>query len=74
MCGAQHMMKNATPAQRTRECVKRGSDFALVSGTKVYTLKGDKTQLDKYAGQKVTIKGQASGDTLTVTSVAASKS
>lgn len=74
MCGANHMMKNATPAQCTRECVKRGSDFALVSGTKVYTLKGDNTELDKFAGQKVTIKGEASGDTITVKSVAPAKS
>lgn len=74
MCGAHHMMKNATPAQCTRACVKQGSDFALVSGAKVYTLKGDKTQLDKYAGQKVTIKGEASGDTITVTSVSPAQS
>jgi len=26
------MMTNVTPAQRTRECVKQGSDYALVSG------------------------------------------
>jgi hypothetical protein len=69
MCGAHHMMKNATAAQCTRECVKQGSDFALGSGSKVYTLKGDKAQLDKFAGQKVTIKGEASGDTITVKSV-----
>lgn len=74
MCGGHHMMKNATPAQCTRECVKQGSDFALVSGTKVYTLKGDKTQFDKFAGQKVTIKGEASGDTITVKSVMPAKS
>lgn len=74
MCGAQHMMKNATPAECTRECVKRGSDYALVSGTRVYTLKGDKTQLDKFAGQKVTIQGEASGDTINVKSVAPAKS
>lgn len=74
MCGAHHMMKNATPAQCTRECVKEGSDFALIRGTKVYTLKGDKAQLDKFAGQKVTIKGEASGDTITVKSVGPAKS
>jgi hypothetical protein len=74
MCGAHHMMKNATPAQRTRACVKEGSDSALVSGTKVYTLKADKTQLDKYAGQKVTIKGEANGNTITIKSVAPSTS
>ncbi|MDR5730378.1 MAG: hypothetical protein RB191_23470, partial [Terriglobia bacterium] len=51
MCGAHHMRKDATAAQCTRECVKQGSDFALVSGGKVYTLKGDKNQLDKFAGQ-----------------------
>ena len=74
MCGAHHMMKNATPAQCTRECVKQGSDFALVSGSKVYTLKGDKAQLDKFAGQKVTIKGKASGNTIIVNSISAAKS
>src|SRR5207248_5535620 len=50
MCGAHHMMQGKTPAQCTRECVKQGSDFALVSKDKVYTLKGDKVQLDKFAG------------------------
>jgi hypothetical protein len=69
MCGAHHMMKNATPAQCTRECVKQGSDFALVSGGKVYTLQGDKSQLDKFAGQNVTVKGKISGTAFTVDSI-----
>jgi hypothetical protein len=73
MCGAHHMMKNVTPAQCTRECVKQGADYALVSGAKVYTLKGEKGQIDKYAGQKVIIRGDVSGDTITVKSVAAAK-
>jgi N-acetylglucosamine-6-phosphate deacetylase len=73
MCGAHHMMKNATPAQCTRECVKQGSDFALASGSKVYTLKGDKVQFDKYAGQTVKIKGTIAGSDLTVDSIAPSK-
>jgi len=68
------MMKNLTPAQCTRECVKQGSDYALVVGSKVYTLKGDKAQIDKFAGQKVTIKGETSGDTITVKSIATLKS
>jgi len=34
MCGAHHMMQGATAAQCTRECVKQGSDFALVSAGK----------------------------------------
>ena len=84
MCGAHHMKKHTTPARCTRECVKQGSDFALVSGGKVYTLssdfvlasggkvytlKGDKTQFDKFAGQKVVIKGTAEGSTITVASI-----
>jgi hypothetical protein len=51
-----------------------GSDFALVSGGKVYTLKGDKTQLDRFAGENVVVKGKVSGTTISVDSIAASKS
>jgi len=74
MCGAHHMMQGKTPAQCTRECVKQGSDFALVSGGKVYTLKGNKTQFDKFAGENVIVKGNVSGTTISVDSITASKS
>jgi hypothetical protein len=73
MCGAHHMMKGATAAQCTRECVKQGSDFALVSGGKVYTLKEDKTQFDKFAGENVVVKGKVSGTTISVDSIGPSK-
>jgi hypothetical protein len=68
------MMQGKTPAQCTRECVKQGSDFALVSGGKVYTLKGNKTQFDKFAGENVIVNGNASGTTISVDSIAPSKS
>lgn len=71
MCGKQHMMKNASAAECTRECVKFGSDFALVVGDKVYTLKGDKAQLDKFAGAPVTLDGDLKGNVITVKSVTA---
>ncbi|MGI9075441.1 MAG: hypothetical protein ACR2JB_29895 [Bryobacteraceae bacterium] len=74
MCGAKHMMTNVTPAQCTRECVKQGSDYALVSGSKVYTLKGYAKEIDKYAGQSVTVTGNVSGDTVTVKSISPAKS
>jgi hypothetical protein len=74
MCGAHHMMQNKTPAECTRECVKEGSDFALASGDKVYILKGDKSQFDKFAGQNVIVKGKVDEKTITVTSMAAAKS
>jgi len=73
MCGAHHMMKDATAAQCTRQCVKQGSDFALVSGGKVYTLKGDKAQFDKFAGENVVVKGKVSGTTIAVDSIGPSK-
>jgi hypothetical protein len=73
MCGAHHMMQGKTPAQCTRECVRQGSDFALASGDKVYILKGDKSQFDKFAGQSVTVKGKVDGKTITVDSIAAAK-
>jgi hypothetical protein len=73
MCGAHHMIQGLTAAQCTRKCVKQGTDFALVSEEKVYTLKGDKAQFDKFAGQNVTVKGTLSGSTVTVESIAAAK-
>ena len=69
MCGAHHMMQGKTPAQCTRECVKDGADYALLIGDKVYTLKGDKAQLDKLAGAKVVVEGQIDGDTLSARSI-----
>lgn len=75
MCGAKHMEGgNLTDAQCTRECVKGGSDYALVVGDKVYTLKANdaqKTELDKLAGENATVTGSAEGTTITVASVAA---
>jgi hypothetical protein len=73
MCGAHHMMQGKTAAECTRECVKGGSDYALASSDKVYTLKGDKTKFNSLAGQKVTVKGALSGNTITVSSIVAAK-
>ena len=73
MCGKQHMAKDKSAAQCTRECVKGGSDYALVVGDKVYTLKGEKAQIDKFAGEKATITGVAKGETINVSSIADSK-
>ena|SRR5690349_16920704 len=73
MCGKQHMAKDKSAAECTRECVKMGSDYALVVGDKVYTLKGDKTQIDRYAGEKATITGTTKGETITVSSISAPK-
>lgn len=72
MCGAKHMMDGGG-AKCTRECVKQGSPYALVVGSKVYTLKGHSAELDKMAGQSAVVKGKLSGTTMDVSSVAAGK-
>lgn len=71
MCGKKHMMGGSSDAECTRACVKDGSDYALVVGDKVYTLKGDKAAIDKYAGQQATVKGKVTGETIQVASIAA---
>ena len=73
MCGAKHMMKDKSAAECTRICVKQGSDYALVVGNKVYTLKGNASDLDKYAGERVTVKGSVSGNTIYAESIATGK-
>jgi hypothetical protein len=69
MCGKKHMMAGKSAAECTRECVKEGSDYALVVGNKVYALKGDKTAIDKFAGGNVVVKGKLSGSTVTMESI-----
>ncbi|MDE1161154.1 MAG: hypothetical protein PW792_04310 [Acidobacteriaceae bacterium] len=71
MCGKHHMMKNASAAECTRACVKSGSEFALVVGDKLYTLKGDKAQIDKVAGSNVRVRGDVNGTTITVKEIKA---
>lgn len=71
MCGKQHMMKNASAAECTRACVKAGSDFALVVGEKLYILRGDKAQLDEFAGSPAVIEGDLKGNAITVKRVTA---
>jgi len=76
MCGAGHMMAGDAAAC-VRACVNKGSKYALVVGDKVYALDtSDKTalgQLDKLANQQARVTGQANGDTIAVSSVAAVK-
>ena len=67
------IMKDTSAAKCTRECTKSGSDYALVIGEKVYTLKGNKSDIDKLAGERATVKGKVSGNTITVDSISAAK-
>lgn len=76
MCGANHMMAGPA-ADCVRNCIRKGSKYALVVGDKVYTLDtGDKAaldELDKLADQQAKVTGQVNGDAITVSSVAEAK-
>jgi len=73
MCGAKHPVADA--AGCTKDCVKKGSDFALVTADgKVYTLKAGtsaKVSLEKLAGKMADVNGDVDGTTLTVKTVKA---
>ena len=70
ICGA----KQPNAADCTRACVKKGADYVLVTTDgKVYTLKADTSSpgstmeaLDHVAGQRVEIRGELNGTTVTV--------
>src|ERR1700676_4846673 len=76
MCGTKHMMPG-DDAACLRACVKKGSQYALVVGDKVYTLdtsdKATLDQLDKLADQQAKITGEATGYSIAVLSVAPAK-
>ena len=71
MCGAKHPVADA--AGCTKDCVKKGSDYALVGADgKVYTLKADataKAELDKLAGKMADVTGDVNGTTVMVKTV-----
>jgi hypothetical protein len=73
-CGAHHTLMPGSPdAECVRACVKAGADYALVVGAKVYTLKGNKADIDKFAGQKATVTGKVSGNVIQAIWIAAPK-
>jgi len=49
--------KGFTAAEAIRLCASQGYAYVIVSGKNVYPLEGDKTQMAKLAGEKVTITG-----------------
>jgi len=77
ICGARHAMKNTEPADCTRECIKHGADYVLIVKDKVLTLKPDNTRaeadLDKFAGQNVTVTAEPEADFFWVLTIAPAK-
>jgi hypothetical protein len=74
MCGAKHAVADAEAC--TKGCVEKGSDYALIVNSKVYTLKANEQQkaaLGKLAGKTAQISGDENGNTIQVSSVQAAK-
>lgn len=71
ICGARHASDSGkSPAECARVCVRKGANYTLVDGNKIYTLDGSAADLDKLAGQRVSVAGTLGGNTITVSSVA----
>ena len=62
-CGAKG--NNAAHAACAKKCIKEGYAPVFVVGDKVYTI-NDPKKVDKYIGDKVTIKGTITGDTIDI--------
>lgn len=72
ICGARHASGSGkSPAECARACVRKGSNYMLVDGNKIYMLNGSGPEIDKLAGQRVSVAGTIDGKTITVSSVSA---
>jgi hypothetical protein len=75
MCGKKHMSPGKSDADCTRECMKLKGDwtYGLVVGSSVYHLTGDNKQFATVAGQRVTVAGEVTGETIAVRTIATTK-
>jgi hypothetical protein len=79
MCGASHAKMiaghpNMTDKACTLGCVKGGAKYVFVSGGKVYQIANQNlADLEKNAGESVSLTGDVSGETITVSKVTMEK-
>jgi len=72
-CGPRHDMGSSkSPSECTQECVREGGHYVVVSGEKRYALTG-REDLAILAGERVTVAGTLTGDTIKITSITADK-
>jgi len=69
MCKGKHMMPGKSDAQCIQECVKAGSKYVLMVGSKMYILDGKAQAIAPLAGKHVRVSGELKGSTLTVQSI-----
>lgn len=71
-CGARHSSAGGmSSAECVRHCVRNGARYALVNGDHSYVMSGNLSELDRVAGQRVTVTGTLEGNTINVISVTA---
>src|SRR5579862_1403763 len=77
-CGASHAKMRAAHTDLTSDkdctlgCIKSGSKYVLVSNGKVFQIDNQNLDdLQKYAGQNVTLTGKLTGDSIEVTRIVA---
>ena len=79
MCGASHAKMTSGHAGLTDRacalaCVKAGGKYVFVADGKVYTIANQNfADLEKGAGETVSLTGDVTGDTITVSKVAMEK-
>ena len=67
ICGARHARDSGkSPAECTRICARKGANYMLVDGDKTYVLGGNPADIDKLAGQRVSVAGTLNGGTIKV--------
>jgi hypothetical protein len=71
---AEHEGKKMTDADCTAICVKGGAKYVFVSEGKVYQLANQNSKtIASHAGQEVELIGELKGDTITASSMTATK-
>ncbi len=68
-CGAMHSSPSVDATRCMQKCMREGSPPVIVTGGKVYKVKGHAADVAEYIGQYVTVQGAVDGDTVTVTSI-----
>ena len=69
MCKGKHMMPGKSDAQCIQECVKSGSKYVLMVGSKMFVLDGKPQAIAPLAGKHVRIAGEVKGGTLSIQSI-----
>jgi hypothetical protein len=76
-CGGSHEAmtehgKKGTDKQCTQMCAMKGAKYVFVNEGKALMIKNQNlADLKKFAGDKVTVSGDLSGDTITISKIAA---